>query len=399
MAADYDVIVIGSGHNGLVCGAYLARAGLKTLVLERREIVGGAAVTEEFAPGFRASRFSYVMSLLHPRVIRDLELPSHSGLQVLPANDLFCPLGGDDYIVFSDDFEQARRRSLRASRGTMREIYPAIRPPPRGVGAAGARSCCSKRPSIRRAGAGRISSSRRHCCGGIARIGDRMPTGWSTCSRRAPTTTCRSGSRATSSRRCSRYYASIGTFAGPQLAGHRLRHPASPHGRARRAPAAGDSSAAGWAQSPRRIARSGAAFRHAGSDRRRRWPRCSSADGRATGVRTVDGREFTRPRGRFQRAVPRRCSASCWQPQHLPAELLARDRCVPHLLHRLQDEHRGRRAAAVPRVRSAPGRVQLSDLRAHRPGHRLPGARLRRCEVRLVFEPAVPDPGGANDRR
>ena len=81
----YDVIVIGGGHNGLVCGAYLAKAGLRTLVLERREIFGGAAVTEEFSPGFRASRFSYVMSLLHPRVIRDLELKSF-GLEVLPAN-------------------------------------------------------------------------------------------------------------------------------------------------------------------------------------------------------------------------------------------------------------------------------------------------------------------------
>ena len=54
MTTQYDVIVIGSGHNGLVCGAYLAKAGLKTLVLERREVVGGAAVTEEFSPGFRA---------------------------------------------------------------------------------------------------------------------------------------------------------------------------------------------------------------------------------------------------------------------------------------------------------------------------------------------------------
>ena len=56
-------------------------------------------------PGFRGSRFSYVMSLLHPRVIRDLDLGAH-GLEVLPANDLFCPLGGDDYIVFSDDLKQ-----------------------------------------------------------------------------------------------------------------------------------------------------------------------------------------------------------------------------------------------------------------------------------------------------
>ena len=69
----YDVIVIGGGHNGLTCGAYLARAGKRVLVLERRHIIGGAAVTEEFAPGFRTSTFSYLMSLLHPKVIQDLE--------------------------------------------------------------------------------------------------------------------------------------------------------------------------------------------------------------------------------------------------------------------------------------------------------------------------------------
>lgn len=122
MTSRYDVIVIGSGHNGLVCGTYLAKAGLKTLVLERREIVGGAAVTEEFTPGFRASRFSYVMSLLHPRVIRELELRSF-GLEVLPANDLFCPLGGQDYIVFSDDMRKTQAEFARFSRHDA-DIYP-----------------------------------------------------------------------------------------------------------------------------------------------------------------------------------------------------------------------------------------------------------------------------------
>jgi phytoene dehydrogenase-like protein len=118
----YDVIVIGSGHNGLVCGSYLAKAGLKTLVLERRDVIGGAAVTEEFTPGFRASRFSYVMSLLHPRVIRDLELIP-LGLTVLPANDLFCPLGDDDYIVFSDDIARTQSEFARFSRHDA-EVYP-----------------------------------------------------------------------------------------------------------------------------------------------------------------------------------------------------------------------------------------------------------------------------------
>ncbi len=121
-ATRYDVIVIGSGHNGLVCGAYLAKSGLRTLVLERREIAGGAAVTEEFSPGFRASRFSYVMSLLHPRIIEDLELGS-LGLEVLPANDLFCPLGGEDYIVFSADIRKTQAEFARFSRHDA-QVYP-----------------------------------------------------------------------------------------------------------------------------------------------------------------------------------------------------------------------------------------------------------------------------------
>src|SRR5207302_11356531 len=124
VVADYEVIVIGSGHNGLVCGAYLAKAGLKTLVLERREIVGGAAVTEEFAPGFRGSIFSYVMSLLHPRIIADLEL-RRFGLEVLPANELFCPLYGDDYIIFSDDMTKTQAEFARFTRHDA-EIYPAF---------------------------------------------------------------------------------------------------------------------------------------------------------------------------------------------------------------------------------------------------------------------------------
>jgi phytoene dehydrogenase-like protein len=118
-AADFDAIVIGGGHNGLTCGAYLAKAGRSVLVLERRPVFGGAAVTEEFAPGFRTSTFSYVMSLLHPKVIHDLGLR----LTVLPATDLFCPIGKDDYVMFSGDVAETARQFARFSRHDG-EIYP-----------------------------------------------------------------------------------------------------------------------------------------------------------------------------------------------------------------------------------------------------------------------------------
>jgi len=93
-----DVLIIGGGHNGLVCAAYLAATGLKVTVLERRGVVGGAAVTEEFHPGFRNSVAAYTVSLLNPKVIRDLELPRH-GLRVVErqlAN--FLPLNDASYL-------------------------------------------------------------------------------------------------------------------------------------------------------------------------------------------------------------------------------------------------------------------------------------------------------------
>src|SRR6266436_4904987 len=83
----YDAIVIGGGHNGLTAAAYLARAGLSTLVLERREIVGGCCVTEEIAPGCRASTTSYIASMLRPEVIRDLDLAAH-GLRMVACDPM-----------------------------------------------------------------------------------------------------------------------------------------------------------------------------------------------------------------------------------------------------------------------------------------------------------------------
>ncbi|SCW55534.1 phytoene desaturase family protein [Ancylobacter rudongensis] len=118
----YDAIIIGAGHNGLVCANYLAKAGQKVLVLERRDVVGGAAVTEEIAPGFRASIFSYLMSLLHPRIIRELELKRH-GLEVLPCSDMVSPLDGDNYILFSDNIAKSQASFARFSQHDA-DIYP-----------------------------------------------------------------------------------------------------------------------------------------------------------------------------------------------------------------------------------------------------------------------------------
>ncbi|MEM6606828.1 MAG: NAD(P)/FAD-dependent oxidoreductase [Pseudomonadota bacterium] len=109
-----DAIVIGGGHNGLVCAGYLASAGKSVRVLEARSVVGGAAVTEEFLPGFRNSVYSYSVSLLHPKVINDLRLEAH-GLEIMerPAGTL--SLLEDDHLRLTRDGEQARQEIARFS--------------------------------------------------------------------------------------------------------------------------------------------------------------------------------------------------------------------------------------------------------------------------------------------
>lgn len=115
MVQTYDVIVIGGGHNGLVHAAYLARAGKKVLVLERRHVLGGAAVTEEVFPGFKFSVASYVVSLLRPEIIRELDLPRH-GLEILPLDGTFTPMPSGDYLWRVNDHGKTRREIQRHSR-------------------------------------------------------------------------------------------------------------------------------------------------------------------------------------------------------------------------------------------------------------------------------------------
>ena len=111
----YDALIVGAGHNGLVCACYLAGAGLRVCMVERRTLVGGAAVTEEFHPGFRNSTASYTVSLLHPKVIADLHLHAH-GLRIVerPFSN-FLPLGDGGFIKVGGGLEATQREVARFS--------------------------------------------------------------------------------------------------------------------------------------------------------------------------------------------------------------------------------------------------------------------------------------------
>jgi len=117
----YDAIVVGAGHNGLVCAAYLAKAGRRVLVVERRHQVGGATTTEEIYPGFKYSCCSYVVSLLRPWIIRDLDLPRH-GYEVLPLEETFTPFPDGRYLLRDSDPERTKRQIAKFSKRDA-EVY------------------------------------------------------------------------------------------------------------------------------------------------------------------------------------------------------------------------------------------------------------------------------------
>jgi len=121
-SSHYDAIIIGGGHNGLICAAYLAKAGRRVKVLEKRHVLGGAAVTDEVYPGFRYSVCSYVVSLLRPQIIRDLDLPRH-GLEILPLECSYAPSVDGPGLVRWPDGDKTRREIAKFSQKDA-EIYP-----------------------------------------------------------------------------------------------------------------------------------------------------------------------------------------------------------------------------------------------------------------------------------
>src|SRR5438105_13310572 len=149
--AETEIVIIGAGHNGLTCAAYLAMAGLRTKVVERRKVVGGAAVTEEFHPGFRNSVAAYTVSLLNPRIMSDLRLSDH-GLKIVERRaQNFLPSPDGSYLLTGEgrtrrsvaklserdaDKIDAFARELEAIPHLLRELV--LRPPPNLV--AGARA-------------------------------------------------------------------------------------------------------------------------------------------------------------------------------------------------------------------------------------------------------------------
>src|SRR5881392_1122022 len=119
----YDAIIVGAGHNGLVTAAYLARAGKKVLVLERREVIGGACVTEELWPGYKVSTAAYVNSLLRPEIIRDLELKKH-GFEMLPRSpSSFTPFPDGRYLMMGPDHDMTLKEIAKFSARDA-EAYP-----------------------------------------------------------------------------------------------------------------------------------------------------------------------------------------------------------------------------------------------------------------------------------
>ena len=392
MAERYDAIIIGGGHNGLTCGAYLARAGLKTLVLERRAVIGGAAVTEEVVPGFKFSVFSYLMSLLHPKVIADLELAKY-GYQVLPATDMFGLLPRNDYIIFADDIAKTQAsfarfsakdaaiypefdRYLMDSVKIMRKILLETPPDP---------SCRDWRSFKETA---KFLWKYRRVGGKLFRLIDLMTM--------SADDYLSEWFESSEVKAVLAYYCGIGTFVGPKSPGSAyvvMHHLMGEH-----------AGAGGWGFVRGGMGSITQAIARSGQEKGLVVKTAMRGRLDRHGERPRDRRDARRRRALRGRHRGEQCLGEADLPQiprqvHAARRFRARRGSLPDVLQRLQDQHRLRGAPAIHRLRCAGLRLRLSDLRPHRADHRISREGLRRRQIRRHVARTLHNAGDAELRR
>ena len=391
-ATSYDAIIVGGGHNGLTNAAYLAKSGLRTLVLEQRQFVGGAAITEELRPGFKFTTFSYALSLLRPEIVHELNLVEHGFLPLMMPGD-FHPTGDGDYLLFGDDEDQnvqmIRRHSRRDADAYTRYNYDldrviqTVRPlfdnPPPDIFGSDPEDQADVAWMLKHLGSvdrKTIHDTVRMLTGSAADLLDDYfeyePL---------------KGYLASSS--------NIGNRIGPMAGGSALvllYHKMGEHDGHLGSWSFHKGGNGGFTQVLARAAQSfGAEIQlEAHVDH------VLTRDGRAVGVVLADGTELTAPVV-VSALDARHTFLDLVDPRELPDDLVDNVRRTRYRGHVGQGELRPRRDARVPR----PARVGRAVRRLHqpRPDAGVPRAGLRRREVRLVLRPAVHRRGHAVGHR
>ena len=370
-----DVVIIGGGHNGLACAAYLAQAGLKVTVLERRAVVGGAAVTEEFHPGFRNSVAAYTVSLLNPKVIRDLDSPTTASDRRAPAPN-FLPLPDGRYLLTGGAGTQQRSRN--SARATPSGSTPLTRELERvadvlrAAGAARAAEPASGLGSARSREALERARQRRH----PARLTLDSSATCSTSSRARPATCSTSWFESDPVKALFGFDAIVGNYASPYAPGSAYVLLHHVFGEVNGKKGVWGHAIGGMGAITQAMARAARGARRRDRDRRRRARgRSSKVAARPASCSTTARRSRAQavvanvnPKLLYTRAGPGRRAA---------ADFLARIDALALRLRHVPHERRAVRAAALHRAARATGRSSTRR-HHHRAEPRLHGSRLSR---------------------